>query len=52
MKKEIDLTKSRDVIKDWTSKKWHKVHNWKTGTGRFIKKLMARKIRYQKIVDD
>jgi len=42
------MTKSKDVIKDWTSKKWHTCHNWKTGTGKFIKKLLKRKVRYSR----
>jgi hypothetical protein len=41
------MTKSRDIIRDWTSKKWHKAHNWKTGTGKFIKKLLNRRIRHK-----
>jgi len=43
------VLKTKDHIKDWTSKKWHKLHNWKTGTGKFIKKLLNRKIRHSKI---
>ena len=36
-------------LRDWTSSKWHKRHNWRTGTGRFLKKIMNRKIRHQTI---
>ena len=43
------MLKTKDHIKDWTSKKWLKLHNWKTGTGKFIKKLLNRKIRHSKI---
>jgi len=43
------VLKTKDHIKDWTSKKWHKLHNWKTGTGKFIKKILNRKIRHSKI---
>jgi hypothetical protein len=39
-------TKSKDIVKDWTSKKWHTVHNWKAGTGKFIKRVFNRKIRH------
>jgi len=30
----------KDIIADWTSKKWHSRHNWHTGTGRFIKRII------------
>jgi len=46
------VLKTKDHIKDWTSKKWHKLHNWKTGTGKFIKKILNRKIRHSKIDTD
>jgi len=46
------VLKTKDHIKDWTSKKWHKLHNWKTGTGKFIKRLMNRKIRHTKINEE
>ena len=39
-------------LKDWTSNKWHNTHKWRTGTGRFLKKIMNRKIRHQKIEED
>ena len=37
--------RTKDVIKDWTSRKWHKVHNWKAGTGKFIKRLLNKRNR-------
>jgi len=37
--------KTKDIVHDWTSKKWHVVHNWKTGTGKFIKRMMNKKTR-------
>jgi hypothetical protein len=37
--------RTKDVIKDWTSRKWHKVHNWKAGTGKFIKRLLNKRTR-------
>jgi hypothetical protein len=46
------VLKTKDVVRDWTSKKWHKLHNWKTGTGKFIKRLMNRKIRHTKINEE
>jgi len=42
------MLKTKEIVKDWTSKKWHKVHNWKSGTGKFIKKMLNRKIRHKK----
>jgi hypothetical protein len=42
------MLSSKDIISDWISKKYHKTHNWHTGTGRFIKKLLARKVRHNK----
>tara|TARA_B100001079_G_scaffold248373_1_gene238309 strand:+ start:306 stop:473 length:168 start_codon:yes stop_codon:yes gene_type:complete len=36
-------------LRDWTSKKWHRHHNWRAGTGKFLKKIMNRKIRHQTI---
>ena len=32
----------KNHIRDWTSKKWHKTHNWKTGTGKIIKRTLAK----------
>ena len=43
------MTRIKDKIKHWTSKKWHSKHNWRTGTGKFLKRVMNRKIRHQKI---
>jgi len=40
------MLKTKNYIKDWTSRKWHRMHNWKAGTGKFIKKLLNRKERY------
>jgi len=37
---------TRDVINDWTSRGWHKTHNWKSGTGKYIKRLLNRKTRH------
>jgi hypothetical protein len=37
--------RQKDIIADWTSKKWHSRHNWHTGTGRFIKRLLNKKSR-------
>lgn len=38
--------RTRDVTNDWISRGWHKTHNWKSGTGKFIKRILNRKIRY------
>jgi hypothetical protein len=43
------MISTKDKIKDWTSMKWHSTHNWRTGTGKFLKRIMNRKIRYKKI---
>lgn len=43
------MTNIKNKINDWTSKKWHSAHNWRTGTGKFLKKIMNRKIRHTKI---
>jgi len=43
------MTKLKDKLNDWTSDKWHRTHNWRTGTGKFLKRVMNRKIRYKKI---
>ena len=43
------MTNTKAKIKDWTSKKWHSTHNWRTGTGKFLKRIMNRKIRHEKI---
>ncbi len=50
MKKHIKKLKLHtiDVVKEWTSKKWHKEHRWKSGTGKFIKRLLTRKVRHEK----
>ena len=37
-----------DVITDWASKKWHREHKWHAGTGKFIKRLLNKKIRQEK----
>ena len=37
--------RGKEVIADWTSKRWHSSHNWHTGTGRFIKRLLNKKSR-------
>jgi hypothetical protein len=39
--------RTKDIIRDWTSRKWHKVHNWKAGTGKFIKRLLNKRIRHE-----
>ena len=41
------MLKTKEIVKDWVSRKWHKTHNWKSGTGKFIKKMMNRKERYE-----
>ena len=28
--------RTKDIISDWTSRKWHSVHRWKPGAGKFI----------------
>ena len=48
----IDMTKIKEKIKDWTSDKWHLTHNWRAGTGKFLKRIMNRKIRHQKIKEE
>jgi hypothetical protein len=42
------MTKTKDRMADWISRRWHKTHNWKTGTGRFLKRIMNRRIRHEK----
>ena len=32
----------KNHIRDWTSRKWHSTHNWKTGTGKLIKRTLAK----------
>ena len=39
------MLRGKEVIADWTSKRWHSTHNWHTGTGRYIKRLLAKKSR-------
>lgn len=39
--------RTKDVIKNWTSRKWHKYNSWKSGTGKFIKRMMNKKIRQE-----
>jgi|AJXC01.1.fsa_nt_gi hypothetical protein len=39
--------RGKEIIADWTSRRWHSTHNWHTGTGRFIKKTLARKKRHE-----
>jgi len=46
------MTKIKEKIKDWTSDKWHLTHNWRAGTGKFLKRIMNRKIRHQKIKEE
>ena len=50
MKKHLKKIKLHtiDVIKDWTSRKWHKEHSWKPKTGKFIKHVMNKKVRQEK----
>ena len=38
----------KNHVRDWTSKTWHKTHNWKTGTGKLIKRALNKKIRKHK----
>jgi len=38
----------KDHVRDWTSSTWHKTHNWKTGTGKLIKRALNKKIRKHK----
>lgn len=45
------MTKTREIIRDWTSRRWHTAHRWHAGTGKFIKRLLNRKIRHTKIDD-
>jgi|LWDU01.1.fsa_nt_gi hypothetical protein len=45
---EETMTRLKDKINDWTSSKWHKEHKWKTGTGKFLKKIMNRKVRHKR----
>ena len=35
----------KNHIRDWTSRKWHRTHNWKSGTGKFIKRTLNKKAR-------
>ena len=39
-------------LRDWTSRKWHRTHKWRSGTGKFLKKIMNRKIRHKGISDE
>jgi hypothetical protein len=50
MKKHIKKLKLHtiDVVKEWTSKKWHKAHRWQPGTGKFLKRMLNKKIRQEK----
>ena len=42
------MLKTKEIVRDWVSRKWHKAHTWKAGTGKFIKKMLNRKIRRKK----
>jgi|TARA_Y100000296_G_scaffold725_1_gene726 hypothetical protein len=35
----------KNHVRDWTSRKWHSVHNWKTGTGKLIKRTLNKRER-------
>jgi|TARA_B100000953_G_scaffold178913_1_gene147411 hypothetical protein len=35
----------KNHIRDWTSRKWHRTHTWKSGTGKFIKRTLNKKAR-------
>ncbi len=50
MKKQVRNLKLHtiDVIQDWTSDKWHKTHKWHSGTGKFVKRILNRKVRHEK----
>jgi hypothetical protein len=50
MRSRIKKLKLRtvDIIRVWTSKRWHKEHKWKPKTGKFIKNLLNKKIRREK----
>mgnify|MGYP006429509821 FL=1 len=50
MKKHIEKLKLHtiDVVNEWTSKKWHKSHRWHSGTGKFLKRMLNKKIRHEK----
>jgi len=50
MKRRLNKIKLHtvDVVKEWTSKKWHKEHRWKPKTGKFIKRLLNRKVRHER----
>jgi hypothetical protein len=37
--------KTKLVVDEWISKKWHKAHKWHSGTGKFIKRMLNKKIR-------
>lgn len=43
------MLKTKDFVRDWTSRKWHKIHTWKAGTGKYIKRILNRKIRHKKV---
>jgi len=43
------VLKTKDFIKDWTSRKWHRIHTWKAGTGKRIKRILNRKLRHKKV---
>ena len=33
----------KNHVRDWTSRKWHSAHNWKTGTGKLIKRTLNKR---------
>jgi hypothetical protein len=39
--------KTKVIVDEWISKKWHKEHRWHTGTGKFIKRMLNKKLRAQ-----
>jgi hypothetical protein len=43
--------KTKLVVSDWVSRKWHKSHKWHAGTGKFIKKMLNKKTRVDTKLD-